>query len=155
WKNGRWWMSHFGSTPSGNQAPPVASVTDHRAHHGEDRRSQAAARGSTAPGTCTVRSASRTVSTGSAASTSTVTTAAPSGATRSSRPATNRDSGASAAESTTTSIGTDRPVIAARAGPTSVHSRQSGSTRTTTTPAGAESPITELTAFAQSPVTWY
>ena len=34
WKNGRWWTSHFARTPSGNQAPPLASVTDQRTQLG-------------------------------------------------------------------------------------------------------------------------
>src|SRR6185312_340056 len=48
WKNGRSSASHLAGTPGANQAPPVASVTDHRAPCGPLSRSVAAAAGTTA-----------------------------------------------------------------------------------------------------------
>ena len=136
WKNGRWWTSHFASTPSGNQAPPLESVTDHRAHRGDESRSSAAADGRIAPSTLNVSSPSTTVNTGSAPSRSIVSIAAPRGPTRTSRPATVSERSASTAESTTTSIATVCPAIAGRAGPMSARRPPPSSIRTTTMPGG-------------------
>src|SRR6478609_441723 len=152
WKNGRPRTSHLCSTPSGNHAPPVASVTDQRAQRGARRRSraQAVARRAAASDT----GSPSTVTGTPGRSTSMVATPAPRAATVSASPATTAATSRSTAASTTTSSGIGTPATTGRAGPqwTSV---PPSVTRTTTTPAGGAAPTTARTARGQSPVCSY
>ena len=149
WKYGRWVASHLCGTPSGNQAPPLGSLTDHRAQCGAESRRVAAGNVRTAPSTVWRRPST---STSNGPATSTVAMPAPPAATGTSSPATLTASGRPAAESTTTSTAVGVPAIVARAGPTSGRTAPSASTRTTTTPAGGSAPMTSRTADGQSPV---
>ena len=151
WKYGRPRTSHLRSIPSGNQAPPVASVTDQRAQRAARNRSEAPAVGSTAAASDT--GAPSTVTDG-AASTSTVATPAPPEATVNASPATTTATSRSTPESTTTSSGIGTPATTGRRGPWWTVT-PSAPTRTTTTPAGGSVPTTSRTACGQSPVSPY
>ena len=149
WKYGRWVASHLCGTPSGNHAPPLGSVTDHRAQCGAVNRRVAAGKVRTAPWSMWRRPST---STSNGPATSTVAMPAPPGGTRTSSPATVTVSGRLAAESTTTSTATGVPAMVPRAGPTRRLTSPAASTRTTTTPAGGSAPTTSRTADGQSPV---
>ena len=149
WKNGRPWKSHLRGTPAGNQAPPVASVTDQRAQAGDVSRSCAAGAGRT---TSTVSPA--TVIAGSAASTSMVRRPTPRGSTATAQPPIVTRVSVSVAESNTTSTrsgcrrspaaaGRPRPAVAAAGAERDDHDAGRDSSRAPRGPhrAGRRSPV--------------
>ena len=148
WKYGRWVASHLCGTPSGNQAPPLGSLTDHRAQCG-----------GTAAGSPPGTSAPRRRWCGGAVD---LDLERPGDVDGGDAGAGGRygdlfagprtASGRPAAESTTTSTAAGVPAIVARAGPTSGRTAPPASTRTTTTPPGGSAPTTSRTADGQSPV---
>src|SRR5690242_1603344 len=144
WKNGRPRTSHLRSTPSGNHAPPVASVTDHRAQRSARSRNRALGVGATASASDT--GAPSTVIAGGP---STSTVAIPAPTTVNASPATTTATSRSA--STTTSSGVGTPATTGRGGPQWTVTPPSR-TRTTAMPAGGSVPTTARTACAQSPV---
>ena len=146
WKNGRPRTSHLRSTPSGNHAPPVASVTDHRAQRCARSRSRAPGIGETAAASDT---GSPSIVTSGGPSTSTVATPAPPAATVNASPATTAATSQSA--STTTSNGIGTPATTGRGGPQWTVIPPSR-TRTTAMPDGGSVPTTSRTACSQSPV---
>jgi hypothetical protein len=136
-------------TPSANQAPPVASVTDQRAPCGLVSRSVAEAAGTVA--SIVHRAGPQVTVIGPAAST--VFNPAPPAGTGTSSPSTTTTRSRSAAgrQPSTTSIWTVAPVTTGRGGPERTLSSPSATIDTSAIPAGTSSPTAARTAPAQSP----